>query len=60
MLRLLFLFAVGFALFYFLRFLYALLTAPKHIKRPSAYPPRLDEIEEAEFKEVDSAPKNKS
>ncbi|MFN3387000.1 MAG: hypothetical protein ACK42Y_10495 [Candidatus Thermochlorobacter sp.] len=58
--RLLFLFAVGFALYYLLRFLYTLLTAPKHIKTPSARAPRLDEIEEAEFKEVSSTPKSKS
>lgn len=60
MLRLLFLFAVGFALYYLLRFLYSLLTMPKHVKTTrSDRPPRLDEIEDAEFKEIESTPKHK-
>ncbi len=61
MLRLFFLFVLGFALYYFLRFLYSLLTMPKHVKTTrSGRPLRLDEIEDAEFKEIESTPKHKS
>ncbi|MCS7012598.1 MAG: hypothetical protein RMI34_03305 [Chloroherpetonaceae bacterium] len=60
MIRILLFFAIGFALYYVLRFLYVRLSAPKHVKPPYQRPLRFDEIEDAEFKEIQSTPKSKS
>lgn len=59
MIRILLFFVLGFVLYYVLRFFYVRLSAPKHVKPPYQRPLRLDEIEDAEFKEIQSTPKSK-